>query len=104
MLNHKRYPFTAWAISSAPEDPGVYGLWLDGELIYIGSASSPGATIQSRLADHLSQQGAGGAKIATEYAWELSRNPRAREIELLEEYRRQFLRYPLLNRHGSGAG
>lgn len=104
MLDHKRYPFTAWAVSSAPADPGVYGLWLDGELIYIGSASSPGATIQSRLADHLAQEGADGRKIATEYAWELSRNARVREVELLEEYRRQFQRYPLLNRRSSDAG
>lgn len=104
MLEHKRYPFTAWAISSAPEDPGVYGLWLGGELIYIGSASSPGATIRSRLADHLAQEGADGGKIATEYAWELSRNPHVREAELLQEYCRQFQRYPLLNRRAGEAG
>jgi len=34
-----RFPFTAAAVSHAPEEGGIYGLFISGELIYLGAAS-----------------------------------------------------------------
>jgi hypothetical protein len=102
VIRHKRYPFTAWAISGAPEDPGVYALWKNGEVVYIGSAPAGGSSIRSRLIDHLTEHTQDGGYLATEYSWELSRNPRARELELIEEYQRENHRLPRLNRGTEG--
>lgn len=102
LIRHKRYPFTGWAIAGAPDDPGVYALWKNSELIYIGSASPGGATIRSRLVDHFAEHSQDGGYLATEYSWELSRNPRIRELELLEEYRAEHNRLPRLNARNEG--
>jgi hypothetical protein len=80
-----RYAFTAVMVSGAPPDPGVYALWEGDELIYYGRAHG-GATIQSRLQDHL-QGRAGCTASATHYGWEITSHPRAREAELLAEHR-----------------
>ena len=96
MLYNKRYEFAVWAVPGAPDDPGVYCLWVGDELIYIGCAEAPSASIRSRLSDHLSGQTPGPAGI-THYAWEISRRPRERELELLQEFERRFGRLPRLN-------
>ena len=95
MFELKRYPFTSWAISGAPEDLGVYVLWKGGEIVYIGSATGPEG-IKAALREQFAKESE-GSKIATEYGWEISRNPRARELELLAEHRRRFQRLPRLN-------
>ena len=92
-----RYPFVIWAISGAPDDPGVYALWRDDELIYYGSAHGEGASIRSRLLDHLSGQSNGCAARATHYSWELCRDPVRRERELLLEHEAQAKRPPRCN-------
>ena len=66
-------------------------LWQNDEVIYYGRAQG-GATIRSRLRDHR-QAGAG----ATHYSWEISRDPAAREHELLQQYLRAFGRLPRMN-------
>jgi excinuclease UvrABC nuclease subunit len=96
MLKNKRYPFTAWAIAGAPEDPGVYCLWIAEELIYIGSAEAPSSGIKARLSEHFAGQTTAGF-IATHYAWEISRRPCARAHELLLEFQRLFEGRPRLN-------
>jgi hypothetical protein len=81
----RRYRFRRIVIQGAPDDPGVYALWENEELVYYGRASS----IRSRLLEHLQE----GAR-ATHYSWEMSRDPAAREAELLREYERIFGRLP----------
>lgn len=91
-----RYAFTATMVSGAPPDPGVFALWERDELIYFGRAQGQGTTIQSRLREHL--EGAGSCTAhATHYGWEITSNPRAREIELLREYERTHGRFPRCN-------
>jgi len=81
-----RYPFTEWAIAGAPADPGVYALWEHDELIYYGCAYGEGASIQARLLQHLSGNAHPCTAGATHYTWELCRDPRRREAELLQEH------------------
>ena len=96
MLASPLYRFTASMISGAPGDPGVYALWDKDELIFIGRADGHGATIQSMLMEHY------GGKIeptsATHYSWELSRNPAAREAELLRNFEARYQRRPRHNK------
>lgn len=91
-----RYAFTAIMISGAPPDPGVFALWEKDELIYYGRALGDGATIQSRLREHL-ETGAHGTVGATHYGWEIAANPRQREAELLREYEHSHGRLPRCN-------
>jgi hypothetical protein len=95
-----RYAFTTVMVSGAPPDPGVFALWENDELIYYGRALGQGATIQSRLREHLErakQDAAGCTSRATHYGWEITSNPRAREAELLREYERSHGRLPRCN-------
>jgi hypothetical protein len=87
----RRYKFSRIVIAGAPEEPGVYALWQGEELIYYGRAFD-GATIRSRLLEHYH-----GKLEATHYSWEMSREPIAREGQLLREYRETFGRLPRLN-------
>jgi hypothetical protein len=91
-----RYAFTAVMVGGAPPDPGVFALWENDELIYYGRALGQGATIQSRLREHL-EAGESCTSPATHYGWEITSNPRAREAELLREYERAHGRLPRCN-------
>jgi hypothetical protein len=99
-ISSPRYAFTATMISGAPPDPGVFALWENDELIYYGRALGEGATIQSRLRDHL-EGGNGCTAAATHYGWEITSNPRAREVELLREYQQSHGRLPRCNDRGA---
>ena len=89
--NDRCYRFSRIVIAGAPEEPGVYALWQEEELIYYGRTAG-GATIRSRLVDHL-----GEALAATHYSWEIARQPLEREAELLRDYLETFGRLPRLN-------
>jgi hypothetical protein len=87
----RRFRFSRVVIGGAPSEPGVYTLWQREEVIYYGRAHGE-ATIRSRLLEHLD-----AGVEATHYAWEISREPAARESELLREFRQAFGRLPRLN-------
>ncbi len=91
-----RYALNAVMVSGAPPDPGVFALWESDELIYYGRALGDGATIQSRLQDHLAGGNSCTAR-ATHYGWEIASNPQGREAELLREYERKHGRLPRCN-------
>jgi hypothetical protein len=87
----RRYRFSRVVLGGAPHEPGVYTLWQHEEVIYYGRAHG-GATLRSRLLEHFE-----AGVEATHYSWEISREPVARERELLSEFRRAFGRLPRLN-------
>ena len=93
----RKFPFTGVLVAAAPEEAGVYILWQDEEIIYIGRAAGRGTTIRSRLVDHFSGREGPCTRHTTHYSWELSRDPSAREAQLLEEYRTSFRRVPRCN-------
>jgi excinuclease UvrABC nuclease subunit len=96
-MSRELFPFTARLIAGAPEEPGVYALWEDGEIIYIGHAPGRGATIRSRLVDHFAGTVSPCTRRASHYSWEISLRPTVREGELLEEYRSANTRLPRCN-------
>jgi hypothetical protein len=91
-----RYAFTAVMVAGAPPDPGVFALWHGDELIYYGRALGEGATIQSRLREHL-EDAARCTSGATHYGWEIAAHPRQREVELLREFEEAHGRLPRCN-------
>jgi hypothetical protein len=92
----KRYPFTEYVIGGAPEESGIYVLWENEELTYIGTAGPGGMTIKSRLLDHM--RGHDHCSCTpTHYGWRLARNPKPLEQELLAEYQSRFAAHPRCN-------
>ncbi len=96
-ISGNRYGFTEKNIDDAPDDHGVYALYHDEELIYIGRAAGKDVTIRSRLRDHLSGREGKGTQQATSYAREITSAPAPREEELLNEYRQQHHKLPRYN-------
>jgi hypothetical protein len=90
-----RYPFTQAAIAGAPDDPGVYALFQDQQIVFYGIAVGV-ATIHSRLLAHLS--GTIHPAQATHYAWEIARDPERKRAELLAEHEVLHGRAPIFNR------
>lgn len=83
-------------VGGAPPDPGVFALWENDDLIYYGRALGEGATILSCLMEHL-QGGNPCTAGATHYGWEITGNPRMRELELMREHQRLHGRLPRCN-------
>ena len=91
-----RYALTPTMVSGAPNDPGVYALWENDELIYYGHARGESATIQSCLLQYIGGNNGCTAR-ATHYGWEISANPPARELELQREFEKAHRRLPRCN-------
>lgn len=88
------YPFTDANIKFSPDQPGVYALYENGPLIYIGHSTT---SIRSRLQDHKAGREGGCTQVASDYKREVTSRPAARERELLDEYYRQYGRLPKCN-------
>ena len=92
-LHDPLFRFTPVIVHGAPENAGLYALWQDGEMIYLGRADS----IRARLLDHLQGRLSPCTQPATHYSWELSLRPAKRESELLEAFRKRHGRLPRCN-------
>ena len=76
------YPFNESVIAGAPDDPGLYAIYIAEHLLYIGLASGgAGETIRARLLRHV--EGGLRPSVATHYKWEISSHPDRRLEELL---------------------
>jgi len=91
------FPFTSRLIAGAPEEPGVFALWQDGQVIFIGHAQGRGVTIRSCLVDHFTGTLSPCTRRASHYSWEITRRGAAREAELLAEFRAAHARLPRCN-------
>jgi len=93
----EKFPFTAKLIAGAPEQAGVYALWYDADVVYIGHAKGRGTTIRSRLVEHFSGNLGPCTRRASHYSWQIAPDPGSRERELLEEYQAANRRLPCCN-------
>ncbi len=89
-----RYSFATAAIKNAPEHPGVYGLFVGAELVYVGHADGPGNTIRACLTRHFDGLHGDCTMNATRYVWEASSSPFERAIALLRQFRERHGRDP----------
>ena len=98
-LANRPWTFSALVISGAPNEPGVYALLEDDEVVYFGCAIQ-GSTIQGALYEHLARiaSGEGGClQRVNRYSWEITYGPRLREAELLREFEVAHQRQPRCN-------
>lgn len=93
--------FTDSTVSSAPTTSGVYFLYRDARLIYIGIAVH-GTGIRQELAKHLSGAHGDRTRTATAFRFEQTRDPVVASREYLLAHMAQHRgRAPLCNRAGS---
>jgi hypothetical protein len=80
------WPFTDAAVDLSPAAPGVYCLYGNGQLLYIGLAVN-GSSVRQELAIH--RGGAYGecTRQATAFTYELARDPRALHRRYLTAHR-----------------
>jgi len=83
------WPFADAAIELSPAAPGVYLLYQNGRLLYIGLAVN-GSSIREELASH--QRGAYGERTrdATAFLYELGQDPRALHRRYLAAHRMRY--------------
>jgi hypothetical protein len=81
----KKWLFIAALVFISPETPGVFELWDEDELIYVGSTRRPEESIRNCLIRHLREEGA-GEHPPTHFSWEVSYRPGNRRHELLAQF------------------
>lgn len=95
-VSGEKHPFTPRSIANVPEQSGVYSLHAKRKLIYIGES----AQLKTRLLQHQAGRGTPGCETADQYKFELvagERARKAREAELLREYRGKHRHLPRHN-------
>ena len=95
-IKFQSLPFTEPLIQSAPDTTGVFALWQDGGVIYIGKASAGAATIRKALSGQFHARKLNGA-TATRCSWEVAEDPDRRHSELLREFEAAHRCAPLWN-------
>ena len=84
----------ATLVSMAPDTPGVFELWKDDELVFVGATHN--STLRSALVRELLESDLD----ATHFSWEITYYEAARERELLAEFERVHHRSPRFNLPG----
>ena len=93
-MGQPKWLVIAALVTLAPDTPGVFELWENDELVFIGATTD--TTLRSKLARELLETG----RDATHFSWEITYRPAARESELLAEFERLHHRLPRLNLTG----
>ncbi len=70
-------------VDDAPKTRGVFALWANDELVYLGHAAGGAVTIHSMLFEQLGKLAPDDPKRATHYSWEVCANPAEREKQLM---------------------
>lgn len=93
-IRGRKRRFTDTNISDAPQCDGVYGIYRNKELIYIGKGEGKSG-VKSRLqAAHQDKRGKGNA---TSFQFEKSKDASGREKRLLEQYKKAHGKLPRYN-------
>jgi hypothetical protein len=96
-ISTKKWRFIPMMVEDAPKTKGVFALWANDELVYLGHAAGGAVTIHSRLLEELAKLAADDPKRPTHYSWEVCSNPPEREKELMQQL--GYLQHP---RQGNG--
>jgi len=95
-LQSQGLPFTRALVDAAPDAVGVYALWQNGGVIYLGKASAGAATIRAALSAQLEARRF-GSLAATRCSWEVVDDPDRRHSELMREFELTHRAAPLWN-------
>jgi hypothetical protein len=93
-ISGPRFDFNPNQIGTVPEKDGVYVLFDNDEVIYIGRAIGQFLTLRRCLSDHCVGLFGDCTPRATHFACEVAAFPITREAELLDEFRVKFNRLP----------
>jgi cephalosporin-C deacetylase-like acetyl esterase len=86
-------------LDSLPEAAGVFTLYEDGRLIFIGYADGGGHTLKSQIMDHKEGREAARTQFFDHYTREVTPNVVLRYRELMVQYARKYHRWPEGNAH-----
>ncbi|HEU5178149.1 MAG TPA: hypothetical protein VFU24_11920 [Burkholderiales bacterium] len=92
----RSFAFTEALISAAPDTTGVYALWQNGGVIYLGKASAGAATIRNALSAQLEAR-KWNDPVVTRCSWEVVDDADKRHRELLHEFESAHHCLPLWN-------
>jgi hypothetical protein len=95
-FNFQSLPFTEPLIEAAPNTTGVFALWQNGGVIYLGKASAGDATIRSALSAQFAARKWNGL-AGTRCSWEIVEDADGRHRELLHEFETAHHCLPLWN-------
>ena len=96
-LGEKLFSATPANLDSLPEQPGVFTLYEDGQLIFIGRADGGGKTIKSVIMDHKEGRIGPCTQRFDHYTRETTTNVALRYRELLQRHARKYHRFPKCN-------
>jgi hypothetical protein len=99
-IKFQSLPFTPSLIEAAPDTTGVFALWQNGGVIYLGKASAGAATIRKALSEQFNARrwnNSGSAIAAMRCSWEVADDPDQRHTELLREFETAHHCAPLWN-------
>lgn len=95
-IRFQSLPFTQPLIDAAPDTLGVFALWQNGGVIYLGKASAGAATIRKALAEQF-QARRWSSSAPMRCSWEVADDPDQRHSELLREFEEAHRCAPLWN-------
>jgi len=96
-IKFRSLPFTASLIEAAPDTTGVFALWQDGGVIYLGKASVGDATIRNALSGQLQARLFNDTSSGVRVSWEIVDDADKRHRELLHEFEAAHRCLPLWN-------
>jgi hypothetical protein len=99
-IRFQSLPFTEPLIKAAPDTTGVFALWQNGGVIYLGKASAGAATIRNALSAQFAARKLSGTSDemrAMRCSWEVVDDPDQRHSELLREFEVAHHCIPLWN-------
>jgi hypothetical protein len=91
-----RQRFSAEDIRNVPEESGIYCLYQDRDLVYIGR-TAPRTGLKSEL-EHALRMAMADDMHASHFTFELTKSPKTRAVEELRSYFETFGRLPMYNR------
>ena len=93
-FGEKIFPASRANLDSLPEAPGVFTLYEDGRLTFIGYADGGSHTIKSRIMDHKEGHEDARTQLFDHYTREVTPNVVLRYRELMVQYARKYHRWP----------
>ena len=93
-FGEKIFPANRTNLDSLPDSPGVFTLYKDGELIFIGYADGANHTVKSRIMDHKEGREVPLTQLFDHYTREVTSNVLVRYHELMHNYARKYHRWP----------
>jgi hypothetical protein len=99
-IKFQSLPFTESLIDAAPDTTGVFALWQNGGVIYLGKASDGSATIRKALSEQFNARKWTDRVVdlrAMRCSWEVADDPDQRYRELLREFEAAHHCVPLWN-------